>query len=337
MSVREPVRWGIISTANIVRSQFLPAVRAAGGIACAVGSRHVDRARQFASDNGIDRTIEGYENLVADEEIDAVYIATPNSLHAEWTIAALRAGKAVLCEKPLCASVAETESVLDVARETGSLLWEAFVFPFRRQTLRLREIITSGELGEVQEVQSSHHFQLRTRDNIRLSPELGGGALFDVGCYCIRLANLVFESDPAEAIAVARWAPEGVDEAMHGVVTYGGGRRLLFSCGIAQRVDLFARIIGSRGEVRLTNPFHPSPDDTLEVLSADGSRVEKPSGPEPSFTDAIRHIHAVLHGEEEPRHLAVASSLGVALGLQMARDSAYQRSTSADEVEFPVH
>src|ERR687885_89414 len=118
------VRWGIVSTANIVKGSFLPAVHAAGGIPYAVAGRDLDRARHFAAENEIEHAMEGYANLLADDQVEAVYIALPNSLHAEWTIATLRAGKPVLCEKPLCISAAEVREVLQVAEETGTWLWE---------------------------------------------------------------------------------------------------------------------------------------------------------------------------------------------------------------------
>src|SRR5580704_3893444 len=122
------VRWGIIGTANIARAAFLPGLRQAGGVAAAVAGRDAARTGQYARDHGIERAIAGYQNVIDDPAVDALYIPLPNSLHAEWTIAALRAGKPVLCEKPLCGSLAETMRVIDVARQTGTLLWEAFVF-----------------------------------------------------------------------------------------------------------------------------------------------------------------------------------------------------------------
>jgi predicted dehydrogenase len=177
-----PVRWGIIGTARIARTAFLPGLREAGGVAAAVAGRDQQRAELFARENGVERAVAGYQRLIDDPAVDALYIPLPNALHAEWTISALRAGKPVLCEKPLCATLAETERVLAVAGETGTLLWEAFVFPFRDQFSRLTGLLAGGEIGDLREIQSSFHFQLSRGDDIRLSSELGGGALNDVGC-----------------------------------------------------------------------------------------------------------------------------------------------------------
>jgi predicted dehydrogenase len=318
------VRWGIVGTAHIAEAAFLPALRAAGGgTATLVGSRDAAKAMRWAAEHGVERGVGSYLEAVTSADVDAVYVCLPNHLHAEWTIVALRAGKAVLCEKPLCASVEEAETVLRIARETGSHLWEAFVFPFQKQFERLKELTAGGELGEVREVQSSFYFELRDRRNIRLSPDMYGGALADVGCYPLRFAEMVFDAEATGAVAVATWAPEGVDAETQGVIDYPGDRRLLFGCGIDRPNGTFTRILGTEAEVRLTNPFHCGPDDTLEVLGSTGVTVEQPGDPEPTFTNAIRHIHAVLRGAEAPRHLASDDSLATARALDMVREQTH--------------
>jgi predicted dehydrogenase len=325
VTAREPVRWGIISTANIARGAFLPALRAAGdGVAAVVGSRDLERARVWAEENGVERAAGSYEAVIADDSIDAVYIPLPNSMHAEWTIAAIEAGKAVFCEKPLCGILPDAERVLSVAEEHAALLWEAFIFPFRAQSHRLREIIDAGEIGEVQEVESNFHFGLRNRNNVRLSARLEGGALLDVGCYSVRFGRMVLNADPAGAMARAVWAPEGVDEELIGVLDFSGERRLVLSCGFRRTAgDTFSRVLGSEGEIRLTNPFHPRPTDTMTIRKPDGSeRVWSENEDEPNFTAAIRHIHRVLHGEESPLHLATQDALGNAVAIDLLLKSA---------------
>src|SRR5262249_247444 len=151
---------------------------------------------EYARANGIDRAIEGYQALIDDPDIDVLYIALPNSLHAEWTIKALHAGKPVLCEKPLCGQLEDTERVIAVARETGGRLWEAFVFPFHDQLAQVRELVAGGAIGELREIQSDFHFMVSKPENIRLSADLAGGALNDVGCYPIRLAWELFGAEP---------------------------------------------------------------------------------------------------------------------------------------------
>src|SRR5215469_9171308 len=152
MTVTGSVRWGIVGTAKIARTLFLPSVREAGGEPAAVAARDRTRADQWAAANGITRAVVGYQNLIEDPEIDAVYVPLPNALHGEWTIRALQAGKPVLCEKPLTGSAAQTERVLAVARETGTPLWEAFAFPFHDQMARLRGILADGTIGDLREI-----------------------------------------------------------------------------------------------------------------------------------------------------------------------------------------
>lgn len=319
MTSERPVRWGIVGTANIARASFLPGLRYAGGTAAVVGSRDPEAARAWAADKGVERAAT-YAEAVSADDVDVVYVALPNHLHAEWTIAALRAGKAVLCEKPLCTSVPETEQVLQVARETGMPLWEAFVFPFQRQFERLERLVHDRAIGDVREIQSSFYFQLRNRQNIRLSMEMAGGALNDVGCYCLHLALLLFREQAEAGVAMATWAHEGVDEETQGVVAFPGGKHLTFGCGMLRPYDTLTRVLGDNGEIRLSNPFHPGGDDTLELRVPSGVTTEHLVDREPSFGPALEHIQAVVRGTEQPRHLAIHDSLPVARALAMLHE-----------------
>jgi predicted dehydrogenase len=320
MATVEPVRWGILGAAGIAESSFLPALaESGGGRAVVVGARDGRRAEAWASRFGVDRGVEGYETVIEDPSIEAVYVALPNALHEEWTIAALGSGKAVFCEKPLCGTVEQTERVLASARATEGLLWEAFVFPFHEQMRRILAAIQEGSIGELREVWSRFHFVLDDPGDIRMSAELAGGATQDVGCYPIRLARLLFdaEPDPVRVAAEAAWE-SGVDSELWGILPFGGDRRMLFSCGFRSAYDTFTRVIGSAGELRITNPFHPEATDTVELVR-DGRVVsQEPAAPsgERSFTPAIRHIHRVLRGEEAPMHLAVDEALGNARAIE---------------------
>jgi predicted dehydrogenase len=314
--VREPgeVRWGIVGTASIVRGQFLPGLREAGrGRAALVGSRDADRARAFAAEHGVDQGVQGYERIVESPDIDAVYVAVPNSLHAQWASRALQAGKAVLCEKPLCVSASQTSDVLDAAsRLPSALLWEAFVFPFHAQHQRLLELLAEGAVGELAELVSAFHFRVSRPDNIRLSAALGGGSLADVGCYPVRLAQELFGAADAEVTAGAAVLDGDVEVEAAAIATWGT-RRLLLTCGFRRGYDTFTRVLGDQGQLHLTNPYHPDPSDEL-VLRRPGAAdvVERPTTDEHSFTAALRHIHAVLRGEEEPRLTAQHSALATA-------------------------
>ena len=310
-------KWGVIGTANIARGAFLPALRAAGGVPAAVAGRDLARAEQYAQANGVERAIEGYQALIEDPGIDALYIALPNSLHAQWTISALEAGKPVLCEKPLCGLLGDTERVLDAAKRTGTLLWEAFVFPFNEHVRHVRALLDAGAIGELREIQSDFHFRVTRPDNIRLSAHLQGGALRDVGCYPVRLAQEFFGAHVnAWATCEAGGIDDGVDIETWGMLAYTGGRRLLLSCGMRRAYDTFSRLIGTTGQIHLSNPFHPGSGDQVTAYP-DGAEPSTwtPEVIEPSFTPALRHINAVLAGIEEPRLLAVQTSLTTARAL----------------------
>ena len=310
----DPIRWGILGTAGIAESSFLPALRQAGdGVAVSVASRDDAHARSWAAEHDVARGVGGYEDVVADPEIEAIYVPLPNGLHAEWTIAALEAGKAVLCEKPLCVTPEETGRVLATTDAASVPLWEAFVFPFHQQIERVHDALAGGQIGEVREIASRFHFALDDPRDIRLSAELGGGSVFDVGCYPIRLARLLFDDEPdlGRTIADAVWTTSGVDTELWGALTFPGDRRLVFSCGFVTAYETFSRVFGTEGEIRMTNPFHPRAGDTFAIVRGDDvqEHAAAPTG-EHSFTPAIRHIHGVLRGREQPRHLAVDEAMG---------------------------
>jgi predicted dehydrogenase len=323
MSAKEHVRWGIVGTANIARSAFLPGLRQAGGEAAAVAGRDAGRATQFARDNEIALGVDGYQNLIDDPDIDALYIPLPNSLHAEWTIRALEAGKPTLCEKPLCGTLADTERVLAAARRTGTLLWESFAFPFHSQFVNIKALVADGAIGELMEIKSGFHFPLSGTGNIRYSRELQGGALLDVGCYPVRLAQELFGPARESQWAHAAWGGHDVDMDAWAVVDYPAGRRMLFSCGFYRSYDTFTSLEGTGGQIHISNPFHPGPDDSYQVRIG---RAEPTSVPasigEPSFTALIRHINGVLGGHQPPRLLAVDTALGTAQALHDLTESA---------------
>lgn len=303
------VRWGILGAASIARGQFLPALRETGdGRPVIVASRDRERGQSFATAEGVELATESYEAVLA-SEIDAVYIALPNSHHARWTLAALDAGLHVLCEKPLCSSLADTERVIEAARAHPSApLWEAFVFPFHAQHQRVVDLLAQGAIGDPAEISSAFHFRLSRPDNIRLSAALGGGALADVGCYPIRLAHeLLGPADGAVGVTARVEGEVEVDAA--GFVEHQT-RRLILTCGFKRPYDTFTRILGDAGEVRLSNPFHPQPDDALTVQRPGSEPViEHPTTDLHSFTAALRHIHRVARQQESPRQLAIDSAV----------------------------
>jgi predicted dehydrogenase len=329
MTLERSVRWGILGTAKIARNLFLPSLREAGGDPAAVAGRDPDRTARWAAAHGVGRAITGYQDLVDDPDVDALYIPLPNALHGEWTTVALEAGKPVLCEKPLTGSAAQTERVLAVARETGTPLWEAFAFPFHDQLARLRGILAEPAIGDLREIQSGFHFLMGDpQTNVRMLADLEGGALLDVGCYPVRLARDLFGTEHEGAWARAEFAPGGVDRATWGCLDFPGGRHLYLSCGFGRADDTFTRLLGTGGQIHVTNPFHPRARDTF-VVCQDGRApvTHRAIGPyRQSFTPLIRHIQAVIRGEEQPRLLAADTALGSARALHDLAEAARARA-----------
>ena len=323
MSAREPVRWGVLGTANIARAQLLPALAEAGDVAVVVGGRDPARTQAWAREHGVARAVDGYQAVLEDPEVEAVYVPLPNPLHAEWAAAALDAGKAVLCEKPLTTNPVATRALLDVARTSSGLLWESFVFPFQAQHRRVVELIGSGAIGELREIVASFHFPVTRPENIRLSAPMFGGALADVGCYPMRLAHELFGQPAAEA-QVAAELGEQVEVEAAGVLTYADGRRLLLTCGFRRQPETTTLLLGTEGTIRVDNPWHPTPGAQIEIRSSSSGEpvVESPTVDAHSFTAALRHIAAVLREGAAPVNLASSSALPVAQALGLAREAA---------------
>ncbi len=320
------LRWGVLGTANIARAQFLPAVAEAGQQAVVVGGRDSARAAEFAAAYGIGRGVEGYAAVLDAPDVDAVYVPLPNPLHAEWTVKALAAGKAVLCEKPLCLDPAQTAEVLDASRAATQPLWEAFVFPFQAQHERLVALLADGAVGELREVVGSFHFTVGQPGNIRLSAAMGGGALADVGVYPMRLAHELFGAAPVRAGASGVHGDE-VEVDVGATLDYPGDRRLLLSCGFRRAYDTTTLLLGTEGTIRVDNPYHPTPGVAMELRRPGADPVvERPTTDARSFTAALRHIGAALAGEQAPRHTALESALPVAQALAMTQAALAQRS-----------
>ncbi|HWX32409.1 MAG TPA: Gfo/Idh/MocA family oxidoreductase [Steroidobacteraceae bacterium] len=253
-----PLRFGILGTARIARS-FVEGVRLSRhATVTSVASRDAAKARAFAQEAGLARHFASYEALLADRDIDAVYIPLPNSLHAEWSIRALQAGKHVLCEKPLSATAAEARAMFDAARQHGVHLVEGYPYRTQPQTLKLRELLDGGVIGDVQLIQGSFGFTLGAGENIRLSPQLAGGALMDVGTYPVNLARMIAKARPIRVHAVAEWSASGVDRALAATLVYESGLFAQITCGFNTCVHRQALIAGTRGVIQTTYLNHTS-------------------------------------------------------------------------------
>jgi predicted dehydrogenase len=258
------LRWGVMSTANIGRAAVNPAIQAStNGTLEAVASRDAERTRAFAQAHGIGRHHGSYEALLDDPEVDAVYIPLPNALHREWTIRAAQAGKHVLCEKPLALDAAECLEMEAAARDAGVLLMEAFMYRFHPRTERVVEMLREGAIGDVRSVRSAFTFRLTRPDNIRFDPDLGGGALMDVGCYCVNAARTLTGMEPVEAIATARWTGRGVDDELTGVLRFPEEVTAHFDASLTMERREFYEVAGTDGQLRVDGAFLPGTDEVV--------------------------------------------------------------------------
>ncbi|MFM0516918.1 MULTISPECIES: Gfo/Idh/MocA family protein [Caballeronia] len=244
------LRLGILGAANIAR-QFARDVRPSERVrVVAVASRSDDNAKAYAEANGIETWFGSYDALLASPDIDAVYIPLPNSLHAEWAIKAADHGKHILCEKPLALDRDEAVRMFEAADRNGVMLLESFPYYFQPQTAAMMALIGEGAIGEVRAIQASFGFTVGNPGaNIRMKPELGGGALLDAGSYPLSLIRLVMGSAPQRVDAVATWADSKVDISLMATLVYADGRRAQVSCSMDAANHRYATIIGSKGTI----------------------------------------------------------------------------------------
>jgi D-xylose 1-dehydrogenase (NADP+, D-xylono-1,5-lactone-forming) len=266
------MRWGILGPGRISRSFLAGLAGSATEHAMAIGSRALDRAEATARQFGVPRAYGSYEQLLADREIEAVYIGTPNGAHAQWAIAAAQAGRHVLCEKPLGVSRAEVETMFAAAREHGVWLMEAFMYRFHPRTLRLAEIVAAGEIGAPTLVRASFGFAVTDPANVRLSAELAGGALMDVGCYPVNAARMI--AGPVRAAtATARW--QDVDVTLAGVLDHTGGALSLVSCSLVSGRHNELEVVGSEGVIIVPDAFTPPKDRPSTMVITRGAETEE--------------------------------------------------------------
>lgn len=260
------LRWGVLSTANIGRVAVNPAIQASGnGALVAVASRDEGRALGFATAHGIPRHYGSYDALLADPDVDAVYVPLPNSLHAPWTIRAAERGKHVLCEKPLALTAAECREMQRAADANGVILMEAFMYRFHPRTALAVSLARSGTLGAVRAIRSAFTFRLTKPDNIRLDAALGGGALMDVGCYCVNVSRTVAGAEPVEVQAWATWHASGVDTELSGALRFASGLVAHFDCALTLERREVYEVAGTDASLTVDSGFLPGLGDVAIV------------------------------------------------------------------------
>jgi predicted dehydrogenase len=303
------LRFGVLSTADIARKKVIPGMRTAPNVdVVAIASRDAAVAERVARELDIPRAHGSYEALLADPDVDAVYIPLPNHLHLEWTIAAAEAGKHVLCEKPLALTADDAQRMLDACEASGVRLMEAFMYRLHPTWLAVRELVASGRIGRLQAIQSWFSYYNDDAANIRNILEYGGGALMDIGCYSVNLSRMLFGGEPTRVqAAVRRDEATGVDVLTSAILDFEGGHAT-FTCAIRSETDQRVEIYGSDGRISVGIPFNIPPDRPTRVSVIAGG--DPPVAPatevltfdtaDPYGAETERFAAAILAGEPTP-------------------------------------
>jgi predicted dehydrogenase len=300
------VRIGVLGAANIARKVVIPSIVRAKGVELAAIASESTRATDFLAETDL-RTPDGaplrdvvractYEELLADETVDAVYIPLPNHLHAPWSKRAADAGKHVLCEKPAARTRAEAQDAIEHCVAAGVVWMEAFMYRFHPQWQLVFERLRAGSIGDLRLARSLFTFTVTSPQNVRRRPELGGGSLYDVGYYCVNASRWAMGAEPVAAQASMSLGPEGIDEEFAGLLDFGGGRLALFASSFTQPYRHEVELLGTAGRIRVPDAFVNGSDPvTVEIEDASGTweRIEVPGDDEyrlevEDFADCVR-------------------------------------------------
>jgi len=329
------IRWGILGTAEIARRHMIPALQ--GADLCTLGaiaSRSTRRAGEVAQRHGIPVAHGSYQALLADPDIDAVYVPLPNHLHATWIIKAADAGKHVLCEKPLTLTARQAADVAEHCDRRGVLLMEAFMYRFHPAWQTGRMLLAAGAIGEVTGVDIHFAFRTTRADDYRMIPRCGGGALYDVGCYAVNVSRMLLGDDPQQVVAAAHIHPErGVDMTTSAILDYGSGYAT-FTCSMEQEPDHRVDVYGTEGRLAIDDPFNCPPDRPTRIVITTGgddvphdstSRVVEVPPANQYGLQASAFSRAILEGRPAPlppddaiANLRVMERVFAAAGLRLA-------------------
>lgn len=305
----EPIQWGILGNSTIGRKCVIPAIcKSRNGAVHAMASRSPAQAESVAFENGIERIYDTYDDVLADPFVDAVYIPLPNHLHHRWTLKALGAGKHVLCEKPLACNARQAEEMAGASADTGLLLMEAFMYRFHPRSRRIRQIVIDGEIGTPRLVRASFCYPmekdlLEAGNNARLKSVTGGGALMDVGCYCVGISRWLLGSEPLNVQAQAMYNEQGADLHMVAILGFPGGAMATFEASFVSALQQTYTVTGDRGAIELPhNAFIPwEKDAVFGVREADaetGTTHVVPGVDE--YLLMVEHFADAVAGDTEP-------------------------------------
>ena len=298
------LNWGLLSTARINDALIPPLHASKRNRLVAVASRTQQAADAYAREKEIPRAYGSYESLLADPEIDVIYNPLPNHLHAEWTIKAVEAGKHVLCEKPLALNVDEVDAMESAARKHGRVVAEAFMYRHHPQTLKVQELVKSGSLGTLKLVRGSFSFFLSREGDVRLDPGMGGGSIWDVGCYPISYTRTVIGENPLEVFGWQVTGRTGIDETFIGQMRFDHEVHTQFDCSFAIPFHCLMEIVGSEGRLNIPNPFKPNENEKIYLTRGDKTETIKVKGQELYIGEVEDMADAILLGKEPRISLA---------------------------------
>jgi predicted dehydrogenase len=308
------LRWGLLGTARINR-RLIPAMRASRrSVVVAVASRTEARASAYAAEWSIPVAHGSYDNLLRDPAIDAVYIPVPNALHVEWTLRALDAGKHVLCEKPLALNPEDVDRVAAISRARQRVVAEAFMYRHEPLTAQVRAVVASGAIGRVAAINTGFTYTQQREHDVRLDAALGGGSLWDIGCYAVGLARLVAGAEPSEAFGTATLTSSGVDESFTGLLRFPDSTVATIYSSFRSPYRAWFEALGDTGVLRVERPFRPAPADTITLILGDEIRRIEVEGSPLHFVRLVEDfVAAALDGR--PQAVTLEESRGNAAAL----------------------
>jgi D-xylose 1-dehydrogenase (NADP+, D-xylono-1,5-lactone-forming) len=292
----ETLRWGLLSTANINKALIGPLNTSKRCQLLAVASRSQEKADAYARQHKIERAYGTYDALLQDPSVDVIYNPLPNHLHAEWTIKALQAGKHVLCEKPMALTLAEMDAMIAAAEKSGKVLTEAYMYRTHPQTLKVKEIVDNGGLGRVRMVKGSYTYSMQSTTDIRLDPTMGGGGLWDIGCYPLSYARSVLGTEPLQVFGWQTLGSTGVDETFVAQLKFPDDVFVQVDCSIRIPYHTFMEIIGEKGSIYIPHPFNPNAVENLRLALDGETETIEVLGPDTYISEVEDIVDAILLG-----------------------------------------
>jgi xylose dehydrogenase (NAD/NADP) len=288
------LNWGFLSTSRINKVMFEPLRISERNRLLAVASREKNRAIDYAREKNIERSYGSYAELLENKEIDVIYNALPNNLHAEWTIKAVEAGKHVLCEKPLALSLEDVDAISVAAKKNKKIVTEAFMYRTHAQTKLVKDIVKSGKLGKIKIIRSNFTFVMSNPDDYRWKPEMGGGSLWDIGCYPLSYARAILAAEPMEVFGCQVTGRTGIDDSFIAHIRFPGDVFACFDCSIKIPFRVFMEIVGDEASLRISRPFNPGRIETLELTHSRETETITVQGTPPYLSEVEDIADAIL-------------------------------------------